>query len=113
MTNDKSDDEGDDEEDGGVINLIDVPAKSTKFDEDITIEFLDFILDVVYPGMKVGISWDMAPAHNGAKVKAYVERRTREGQLVLGYINGGLTSVLQICDLVVNKKIKAIIKEMG
>ena len=32
------------------------------FDEDITIEYLDFLLGVVHPGKKVGLSMDMASA---------------------------------------------------
>lgn len=51
------------------------------FDKYITIEYLDFILDVVYPGLKVGISWDMAPAHTDAIVGAY---RTEDRRRLIG-----------------------------
>ena len=62
--------------------------------------------------VQVGISLDMAPAQRGGRVKEYVDKRTAEGRLVLEYINGGLTSVLQVCDLIANKDIKAIIKRL-
>jgi len=82
------------------------------FDVDITIECLDFVLDVLYPGKKVGISMDHAPAHMAAEVIEYIERRTDEGRLVMGFIDGGLTSILQVCDLAANKQLKAIIKKL-
>ena len=73
------------------------------FDDDITIEYLDFLLDVVHPGKKVGLSMDMAPAHRSGRVLEYIEKRTKEGRLLLSFINGGLTYVLQVYNLVVNK----------
>ena len=45
----------------------------------------------------------MAPDHRSGRLSEYVEKRTKEGRLVLGFINGGLTSLLQVCDLVTNK----------
>ena len=81
------------------------------FDEDITIQWFDWQLDVLYPGKKVGITLDMAPAHQGGRVKAYIDRRTAEGRLVAEPIDGGLTSVLQICDLVANKEVKSLIQK--
>ena len=80
------------------------------FDGDITIEWLDFILDVIYPGKKVGISMDMAPCHRTGEVAAYIKRREAEGRLVLRFIEGGLTSVIQVADLITNKEFKAKIK---
>ena len=54
----------------------------------------------------VGLIIDKFPAHtaplNMAKIKLY----HYSDQLVLGYLNGDLTSVLQVCDLIVNKDIK-------
>ena len=53
----------------------------------------------------------MVPAHRSGRVSEYVEKRTKEGRLVLGFINGGLTSILQVCDLVSNKESKTLIKK--
>ena len=50
----------------------------------------------------------MAPAHHSGHVSEYIDNRTKEGRLVLGFINGGLTSALQVCDLVINKEFKAL-----
>ena len=34
------------------------------FDADITMEYLRFLFDVMYPGKKAGLSMDMVPAYN-------------------------------------------------
>ena len=81
------------------------------FDEDITIEWLDYVLNVRYPGKKVAISMDMAPCQTGARVKKYIEEMTNKGRLVVEFIDGGLTSVLQVCDLAANKEFKDTIKK--
>ena len=54
---------------------------------------------------------NMAPAHRSGRVSEYVKKRTKEGRLVLGFINGGLTSVIKVCDLVANKDFRALIKK--
>ena len=54
---------------------------------------------------------DMAPAHHSGRVSEYTEKRTKEVRLVLGFINGGLTYLLQVCDLDSNKEFKALIKK--
>ncbi|KAL7531804.1 hypothetical protein ACHAWF_003919 [Thalassiosira exigua] len=81
------------------------------FDEDITIEWLDWQLDVIYPGKKVGITLDRAPAHHGGRVMQHIKKRVDEGRLALVDIDGGLTSILQVCDLVANKEIKSLIQK--
>lgn len=54
---------------------------------------------------------DMAPAHKGGIVGSYIKAKEDEGRLKIEFIDGGLTSILQVCDLTANKQIKAIIKE--
>ena len=81
------------------------------FDDDITIKYLEFILGVVHPGKKVGLSMDMDLDRYSGRVSDYIEKRNKEGHLVLGFINGGINSVLQVCDLVTNKEIKAPINK--
>ena len=80
------------------------------FDADITIMWLQFLLDVLYPGKKVGLSMDKAPQHNAEKVQVYIKKMYDEGRLVLEFIDGGLTSVIQVCDLEGNKPLKVNIK---
>ena len=77
------------------------------FDNDINIKYFDWVLDGLFPGIKVGMSMDMAPSHISGRVAAYFKQKYDEGRLVVGFINGGLTSVLQVCDLVANKTFKA------
>ena len=55
---------------------------------------------------------DMAPAHRGGEVGDHIKKRTDEGRLVVEFIDGGLTSILQVCDLTGNKQLKAMIKEL-
>ena len=62
--------------------------------------------------MKVGLTMDMAPAHRAGTVGEYIKRKYDEGRLVIEFIDGGLTSVLQVCDLAANKEFKATIKKL-
>ena len=81
------------------------------FDVDMTIEYITFLVDVVYPGQIVGLSWDKYPAHASPAVAAVIQQKIDEGRLVVGYIPGGITSVIQVCDLVANKDLKLFIKQ--
>ena len=81
------------------------------FDGDITIEWFEWVKSL-YPDDKIGISIDMAPCQTKAEVKEYIAKERSEDRLVVGYIDGGLTSVLQVCDLTANKPYKAEIKRL-
>ena len=95
---------------------MDAPGRSAKvtfhpkhwFDEDITIEFLEFVLQL-YPNKKVGIIWDAAGCHGTAKVLAFITQH--QDRLVVVGISGGITSVIQVCDLVANKILKQLIRD--
>ena len=80
------------------------------FDGIITIRYLKFLCYEVYPGKKVGLIWDHAPQHVSAKVQRVIDQLCEEGCLVLMLILKGLTSVMQVCDLVGNKSLKQFIK---
>ena len=54
----------------------------------------------------------MALAHRGGNVAAYIKKREEESQLIIGFIEGSLTSVLQVCDLCANKEFKYFIKKL-
>ena len=73
--------------------------------------WLDFLLGEIYPGKKVGLSMDKAPQHNSALVQEYIKKKYDEGRLVVVFIHGGLTSVIQVCDLDANKPLKVNIKK--
>lgn len=50
--------------------------------------------------------WDHAPAHEAQVVRDFIEEAEVAGWLVVKLIPGGLTSVLQVCDLACNAPIK-------
>ena len=77
------------------------------FDEDITIEYLEHLLEL-YPGKKIGVIWDACRAHSTPLVLSFIEEN--KDRLVCVGIDGGLTSVIQVCDLVANKDLKHFIK---
>ena len=77
------------------------------FDNDINIKYFDWVLDGLFPGIKVVMSMGMTPSHISGRVAAYFKQKYGTGRLVVGFINGGLTSVLQVCDLVAKKTFKA------
>ena len=66
---------------------------------------------MVHPGKKVRLTLDAAPCHLDKVVPDYIKKRTDEGRLVLEEIEGGLTSVMQVCNLAVNREIKNLIKK--
>ena len=69
------------------------------------------MIDVIYPGLKVELSFDMSSAHATSAVKTFIQEKVDKGWLVIGYIPGGITSVIQVCDLVANKDLKQFIKQ--
>jgi hypothetical protein len=73
---------------------------------------LEFLLNKTYPGKKDELIWDMAgcnTAEQVEQVEKYIE--VRRDRLVVAQIYGGLTSVLQVCDLIANKLLQQLIKE--
>ena len=48
------------------------------FDKDITVEYLDWLLDVVHPGKKVGLTLDAAPCHRDHLVAEYIKNGQRK-----------------------------------
>ena len=55
---------------------------------------------------------DMASDHSYGRVTEYTNHKEEKGWLVIGFIAGGLTSILQVCDLFSNRQFKAIIKKL-
>ena len=79
------------------------------FDTDITIAWLKW-LKSQYPNKKVGLIWDHAPAHVNSKITEFLEVNTNWLKCCL--IPGGLTSVMQVCDLIINKALKQIFRDL-
>jgi hypothetical protein len=59
-------------------------------------------------GKVIGLLWDHAPAHSAPSVNEFLE--ANRDWLVIMMVPGGLTSIMQPCDLVVNKELKALVK---
>ncbi len=76
-------------------------------DTPTAIQYLDWLL-MCYPGERIGLIWDFAAAHKAVDV---IDHAAMLG-ITLAYIPGGLTSILQICDLYVNKPLKQSFKRM-
>lgn len=81
------------------------------FDNIITIRYLDFLCDELFPGKLVGLIWDFAPSHASATVEAHIKKLQAEGKLIVAFVPKGLTSVMQVCDLIANKDLKRFTKE--
>ena len=81
------------------------------FDADIFMRWLLWLLEK-YPGKRIALIIDKAPCQtkNNKKLAEFLKKKEEEGVLIIIYIDGGLTSVLQVCDLCVNKEIKRRIK---
>ena len=80
--------------------------KNHWMDTPTAIKYLDWI-QTLYPNKKVGLIWDHAGAHI---CSAVLEHANKLG-FVVEFINKGMTSVQQPCDLYANQQIKKIIKD--
>ncbi len=68
--------------------------------------YLKWLTDC-FPDEKIGLIWDSASTH----VCEDVVNCAEELGLIMGFIPAGLTSVLQVCDMVVNKPLKQRFKQ--
>ena len=71
------------------------------------IQYLDWLASC-YPDHRIGLIWDFAAAHKSVQV---LDHAATLG-VTLGYIPAGLTSILQVCDLVLNKPLKQGFKKL-
>ena len=99
-----------------VQKLKSAPGPSAKvtfhhkhwFDKDNTIDYLEFLM-VMYPNKKVGLIWNAATQHSTEKVLNFIAQHV--DRLVMTELSGGLTSVIQVCDLVANKLLKQLMHD--
>ena len=93
-------------EDGKGISCVN-HQESHWFDEIISVRYLKFLVTELYPPpAKVGLTWDHAPQHCTGIVREYIDKLESEGRLVVEMIPKGLTSVIQVCDLITNRGLK-------
>eukprot|EP01045_Picozoa_sp_COSAG04_P000551 COSAG04_NODE_13_length_42806_cov_92.030323_24_plen_337_part_00 len=81
------------------------------FDGAITIHYLKSLKQMYGPGEKIGLIWDCAPVHKDRRVNEFIKKAEEDGWLKVCYIPGGLTSVMQPCDIVVNAELKLRTKQ--
>ncbi len=60
-----------------------------------------------FPNGNIGLIWDFAAAHKSEDVLNYAIQLG----ITIGFIPAGLTSILQVCDLLINKPLKAAFKK--
>jgi hypothetical protein len=65
-------------------------------------------LSSCFEGESIGLIWDSASSHTSEDVLQYAQ----EKGIAVGFIPGGLTSIMQVCDLVVNKPLKQRFKQL-
>ena len=67
------------------------------------------LLHKIYPRLKIGLIWNYATQHYSKAVMEYLKEMEEAGRLCMKYIPKGLTSVMQVCDLIGNKTLKQFI----
>ena len=63
------------------------------------------------PSDTLGLIWDAAPSHGDRRVKACLNNLEAERRLYVTAIPGGLTSILQVGDLVLNGPCKKFLRK--
>ena len=74
-------------------------------DNATALTYLDW-LHSCFPNEKIGLIWDHAAAHKSDQILLHA----REIGITVAFIPAGMTSILQVCDLVINKPLKAAFK---
>jgi hypothetical protein len=70
--------------------------------------YIDWLVGCFEEGESIGLIWDSASSHTAEEVVQYAQDKG----ISMGFIPGGLTSVMQVCDLVVNKPLKQRFKQI-
>ena len=81
------------------------------FDATITIRWIKWMVSFFPHYLKLALIWDACPAHNAKSVKALFEQLETEERLIQCLIPGGLTSVLQVGDIVINGPCKKFLRK--
>ena len=79
--------------------------KKQLMDAENVIYYVDFVVSQ-YPDRKILIIWNYAGAHIDASVKAYMDSK----EVGYMFIDRGLTSVMQLCDIWANKPFKGYVR---
>ena len=76
------------------------------FDGVITLRWINWLVAQFAPTLRIGLVWDACPSHNDRRVKARLQELVDSQRLFTALIPGGLTSILYLGDIVVNKPCK-------
>jgi hypothetical protein len=67
--------------------------------------------DYLFRGKTIGLIWDKHTSHYSDKVMEFVERCNADKRIVIELVDEGLTPIIQVPDVAVNKVFKAVVKE--
>ena len=84
--------------------------KNHWFDGPICLRYVKWLLRQFPTDLRLGLVWDLAPSHTDSTVKQYLDEQETAGRLFCAYIPAGMTSVLQVCDVAINKPLKQHLK---
>ena len=74
--------------------------------------FLTFLVNL-FPGKTISLVWDRSHTHFGDFIDSWVENYNEEypsAKLIKTFIEAGMTSVMEVCDICVNKPLKEHIR---
>lgn len=80
------------------------------FDAVITLRWIKWMLKQFPPHLIMGLIWDKAPGYESREVVHYLKQQQNVNRLYSSLIPGGLTSILQIADVVIKSPQKCFIK---
>ena len=80
--------------------------KNHWMDKVLAKKYLSWLKEL-YPGKKIGLSWDKAAAH----ISEEVLEHAKQLGIVIELLYAGMTSILQLCDIWLNKAFKKYIQE--
>ena len=81
------------------------------FDCTITLRWLKWLIAQFPPSETLGLIWDAAPMHGAGAVKALLEELEEQRRLFVTEIPSGLTSIIQLGDIVINGPCKKYLRK--
>ena len=81
------------------------------FDTAITLRWIQWLISQFPVSMRIGLVWDRCPSHEAEKVSSLLKELEDSRRLFSVIIPGGLTSVLQLGDLILNRPCKNYLRK--
>jgi hypothetical protein len=76
--------------------------------------FLTFLIRL-FPGKTIGLVWDRSHTHYGEYVDQWIETHNEinpNNRIIVAFIEGGMTSIMQVPDICVNKPLKQHVRTL-